>query len=170
MTRALLFLAALVAALAVLAPSALSGTWLPAESLSATNTKNSQPAVAVSANGDAAAIWARNDASGSGAYTSLRQGGDGAWGNSHLLSNSSVLVGPAQIGMDGSGHATAVYNAFTVVPSEPVYSSSSVAGSSTPPVDVTGVGYGDSQSMAIDDAAQSVAAWRAPSSNGPVVY
>src|SRR3954452_13747110 len=129
MTRALLFLDALVAALAVVAPSALAGTGLPAESLSATNTKNSQPAVAVSANGDAAAIWARNDASGSGAYTSLRQGGDGPWGNPHLLSNSSVLVGPAQIGMDGTGHATAVYNAFTVVPNEPVYSSSSVPGS-----------------------------------------
>src|SRR3954468_10305371 len=90
MTRALLFLAALVAALAVLAPSALAGTWLPAESLRATNTKNSHPAVAVSANGDAAAIWARNDASGSGAYTSLRQGGDGAWGNPHLSAFACV--------------------------------------------------------------------------------
>jgi hypothetical protein len=164
--RAVLLLAVLV--LLVAASQASAGTWLGAETLSATNSKNSAPQVAVSANGDAAAVWTYKSGNSGGAWGSIRH--DGAWGKSDFLPSTGLLLGAPLVAADGSGHATAAWNAIAVVPSQPIYVSTTIAGAWSPTTDVTSAGSGDNPAIAVDRAGDAVVAWRTSDITGTVVY
>ena len=119
-------LALLVAFLALAAPA--SASWQPADSLSAPNSSNSQPDVAVNARGDSAAVWVRK--SGPSVQVSTRAAG-GAWLAPDTLPSGAVLGAP-HVALDGTGHANVVWAAEAGV-KQPVWAAVTSPGGGSAP-------------------------------------
>jgi parallel beta-helix repeat protein len=94
-------------------PATVPGTptgWGGAKLLETTSGNASTPQVAVSANGNAMAVWQQDD----GTYYNIyaRSYSSGAWGTMNLIETENGMVDSPQVAMDNNGNAVVVWRQY----------------------------------------------------------
>jgi PKD domain-containing protein len=146
---------AAVLALLLSAHTASAATWQAPKTVSAVNTSNTSPAVAVNARGDAAVLWTRK--SDTSVQTATRAAG-GSWSAAALA--GSPADGTPRIGIDDAGHGYAVWAVDISSNNHPVLASVSGPGGWSQPVDISAPAFGGfDPALAVNGRGDAVAAW-----------
>ena len=136
------------------------GAWSPAVDLSDAERNASAPQVAVDPAGNAVAVWSRFNGLNDIVQAASRRAG-GAWSGPVDLSVGGGNAGQAQVAIDGSGNAVAVWSRYDGA-NFIVQSSARAAGGgwSSPPTDLSAAGgpAGEPQ-VAVGGGGEAVAVW-----------
>src|SRR4051794_7540374 len=144
----------LIALFATAGTASAAPTWLQAQPISGPNSSNAAPDLAVNAHGDAAGAWIHK---GTAAVDATTRSAGGNWRPAAKLTGLSVIGAP-RVGIDGSGHATAVFAAVSGN-SQPIFAAVSSASSWSGAVALSPGSSGVNPVIAVNDRGDAVAVW-----------
>src|SRR3954447_2062366 len=144
----------LVALFATAGTASAAPTWQQAQAISGPNSSNTAADLAVNANGDAAAAWIHK---GTASVDATTRSAGGNWRPAAKLTGLSVIGAP-RVGLDGNGHATAVFAAVSGN-SQPIFAAVSSASSWSGAVELSPGSSGVNPVIAVNDRGDAVAVW-----------
>jgi hypothetical protein len=136
------------------------GTWRAPIDLSVAGQNADEPRVALDANGDAVAVWERDDGTEEIVQAATRPAG-GTWGAPVDLSAAGESAKEARVALDANGDAVAVWERDDGTEEIVQAATRAAGGSWEAPIDLSAAGESaHDPHVAVDPAGDAIAVWR----------